>query len=73
MWQIGAKDMNNLLANEIDFWRHLAEVYELDYSQECNCEALLVWNRRAISALPKWNFYAATDKHNGWQIKDGQK
>jgi len=30
MWQVRAKGMSNLLLNEIDFWRNLAEVYGID-------------------------------------------
>lgn len=30
MWHARAKEMNNLLANEIDFWRNLAEVSGFD-------------------------------------------
>ena len=30
MWQVRAKEMNNLLDNEIDLWRNLAEVYGFD-------------------------------------------
>ena len=30
MWQVRAKEMNNLLANEVDFWRNVAEVYGFD-------------------------------------------
>jgi len=30
MWQVRAKEMNNLLANQIDIWRNLAKVYGFD-------------------------------------------